>query len=107
MLDTVTFFSIWYWALAIALWSEIGASAYGVTGRLMRDAARGDAEAAELVDRLARRSAARIAHGWEKRGALQVGGASALIAGLATLAFGVTTIHDPSNDTAAIFSAAG
>lgn len=86
MLDTHTLFSVWYWALVVALWSEIVAYTYSIPARLLRDAARGDAEAAAIVDRLARRYAARAEAFWSRHHLAAIAGASGMVAMLATLA---------------------
>lgn len=87
MLESATFFSIWYWALAVSLWSEIGASAHGVPARLLRDAQKGDPQAAAIADALARRRAARTEALHGRWGVIPVAAASALVAALSVFAF--------------------
>lgn len=86
MLDTTTLFSVWYWALVVALWSEIVSYTYGVPSRLLQDAAAGDEEAADLVDRMARRFAAGAFAFWSRWAHAAVAAASAGTALLVTLA---------------------
>ena len=86
MLDSATFLSIWYWALAVSLWSEIGAAAHGVPARLLRDAQGGDPQAAAIADALARRWAARTEALHARWGVIPVGAASALVAALGVFA---------------------
>ena len=87
MLHTTTLFSFWYWLLAMALWSQLCSSSYGVPARILQRAARGEAEHMALVDRMARAFAAEVDAGWRRWGALATAGASAGLAALATLAF--------------------
>ena len=87
MLDASTFLTVWYWAVAVAIWSEIGASAHGVPVAVLRDANRGDPQAMAIADALARRSAARVAALHERWAWAAVAGAAAAISCLAVLAF--------------------
>jgi hypothetical protein len=86
MLDTATFFSLWYWAFALSLWAGIGASAYGVPLRMMRRAARLGAEDAAMADRIARDFAADAAAFWPRWGLLSIAATSFGLAALAVLA---------------------
>ncbi|MGG7568650.1 hypothetical protein ACQ5SO_21050 [Rhodovulum sp. DZ06] len=87
MLDDTTFLSVWYWALAIAIWSEIAAYTYGVPARQLHEAQREGGEAAALTDALARRFAARADAFWRRTGAWSVAGAGATVGALCMLAF--------------------
>jgi hypothetical protein len=86
MLDTATFFSPWYWALAISLWAGIGAGSYGVPARLMRRAARLGGDDAAMADRIARDFAAGAAAFWPRWGLPSIAGTSFSLAALAMLA---------------------
>lgn len=86
MLDTTTFFSPWYWALALSLWAGIGATAYGVPARLMQRAARMGGEDAAMADRIARDFAAQAAAFWPRWGLVSIAGTSCSLAALAMLA---------------------
>jgi hypothetical protein len=85
MLDTTTFFSLWYWALILALWAQVCATSYGVPARLLRRAALGGAEDAALADRIARAFAADIAAFWGRWGVMATMGASFALSALVIL----------------------
>ncbi|MFT4792272.1 MAG: hypothetical protein ACJAVR_000169 [Paracoccaceae bacterium] len=86
MLDTTTFFSPWYWALAMSVWVAIGAGTYGVPHGLMRRAARMGADDAAMADRIARDFAARAAAFWPRWGLASIAGTSFVLTALMVLA---------------------
>jgi uncharacterized membrane protein len=88
LLSTESFYSVWYWALTVYVWTLVCHRTLGVPYDMILRAERLP-EVAEEVDRLAWIGIARIAAAARGLGVLAAAGAGFALAVLATLGFGL------------------